>query len=208
MRTRAKGPLAALGLRAHSGWAALVAVAGPARAPVVIDRRRIVTADPALRGSKQPYHAAEGRGLKEAAEYLRRCTARSRQLARQALRAAVNDLKKRGHAVVGCGVLLGSDRTLPPLAAILAAHPLIHTAEGQLFRQVLLRAGQRCKLPVTGVKERELLAQAAAKFRLPARTLQARIAALGRDLGPPWTQDQKLAALVAWLALASARKPR
>lgn len=32
---------AALGLRAHSGWAALVAVGGTARAPHVIGRRRI-----------------------------------------------------------------------------------------------------------------------------------------------------------------------
>jgi hypothetical protein len=35
--------------------------------------------------------------------------------------------------------------------------------------------------------------------------MQSRIAALGRGIGPPWTQDQKFAALVAWLALAKSK---
>jgi hypothetical protein len=197
---------AAVGVRAHSGWAALVAVAGPPRKPAVVERRRLQTADAAIPGSKQPYHAAEGWELKDAAKYLQRCTARSRLLARQAVRFVINDLKKRGYDVVGCGILLGSGQTLPSLASILASHPLIHTAEGQLFREVIIHAGKRCRLPVTGVKERELFPQAAARLRLPVRKLQRRIAALGRDLGPPWTEDQKLAALAAWLAL-TATKP-
>ncbi len=208
MRGRPRLIRAALGVRAHSGWAALVAVAGSARELAVVERCRLVTADPALPGSKQPFHAAEGWELTKAADYLERCTARSRELARQAFRSVISDLKKRGYKVAGCGVLLGSSKTLPPLASILAAHPLIHTAEGQLFREVIIHAGRRSRLPVTGVKERELFPQAAARLRLPARTLQNRIAALGQDLGPPWTQDQKLAALVAWLALASAKKTR
>ena len=31
-----------------------------------------------------------------------------------------------------------------------------------------------------------------------------RVADLGRGLGPPWREDQKLAAAAAWLALVSA----
>jgi hypothetical protein len=206
MRKSAKQIPVALGLRAHSGWAALVAVAGSAHQPAVVERRRLDTADPAIPGSKQPYHAAEGWELDKATEYLRRCTARSRELACEAFRSVISDLKKKGYKVASCGVLLGSSKVLPPLASILAAHPLIHTAEGQMFRDVLVHASRRCRLPVTGVKERELFPQAAARLRLPAGKLQGLIAALGRDLGPPWTADQKLAALVAWLTLARAKK--
>ena len=206
MRGTPKRIRSALGVRAHSGWAVLVAVASSPRGPAVVERRRIVTADPAIPGSKQPYHAAEGWELDKATKYLQRCAARSRQLARKAFRSVISDLKKKGYEVVGCGVLLGSGRSLPALAAILASHPLIHTAEGQLFREVIIHAGQRSRLPVTGVKERELFAQAAPRLRLPVPKLQSRIAAMGRDLGPPWTQDQKLAALVAWLALAKKTK--
>ena len=208
MRGRPRLIRAALGVRAHSGWAALVAVAGSPRKPAVVERRRLQTADPAIPGSKQPYHAAEGWELTKAAKYLQRCTARSRLLARQAVRSVIHDLEKRGYEVVGCGVLLGSGRPIPGLAAILASHPLIHTAEGQMFRDVFVRAWQHCRLPVTGVKERELFPQAAARLRLPARTLQSRTAALGRELGPPWTEDQKLAALAAWLALTATKRGR
>jgi hypothetical protein len=31
--------------------------------------------------------------------------------------------------------------------------------------------------------------------------LKGRLTELGRQLGPPWREDQKLATLVAWLAL-------
>ena len=50
-----EGMRTALGFRAHSGWAALVAVAGTIDALRVLERRRIVIADPEMPGSKQPY---------------------------------------------------------------------------------------------------------------------------------------------------------
>lgn len=205
---------AAVGVRAHSGWAALVAVAGSPRKPAVVERRRLQTADPAIPGSKQPFHAAEGWELTKATKYLQRCAARSKLLARQAFRSVINDLKKRGYEVVGCGVLLGSGRTIPGLASILASHPLIHTAEGEFFRGAVVQAARHCRLPVTGIKERELWARATAGLRRPAAKLQRRVSELGESLGPPWTQDQKFAALVAWLALTAtkpgraSRKPR
>ena len=56
----------AVGFRAHSGWAAVVSLAGPPASPTVVDRRRIELADAAIEGSKQPYHEAEGKKPKEA----------------------------------------------------------------------------------------------------------------------------------------------
>ena len=47
----------AFGLRAHSGWAVLVALCGPSSSPVVVDRRRLVLCDGSF--PRQPYHAAE-----------------------------------------------------------------------------------------------------------------------------------------------------
>ncbi len=201
MKTRA-----ALGFRAHSGWAALVVVAGSPRSPAVIDRRRIELVDPRTPGGKQPYHAAERLDLKKAEELVRRCTDEARRLARQALRTAMDDLREKGHDVVGCGILLGSGRPATTLAATLASHALIHTAEGELFRDVLARASDHCGLPVMGVRERELYVRGAAELRIPGDELQRRLTEMGRPLGPPWTQDEKHAALVGWLALAA--RPR
>jgi hypothetical protein len=78
----------------------------------------------------------------------------------------------------------------------------MHTAEGEFFREVLVGAAEQCALPVTRVKEREIWDRATSLFRLPVADLQARIDALGKTLGPPWRQDEKLASLAAWIALA------
>ncbi len=201
---------AALGFRAHSGWAALVAVAGSPRSPRVLDRRRIELAEPGIPGSKQPYHAAEPLELNDAEALVGRCAKATDLLAHQGLRTVVEDLKKRGHDLVGAGILLASGRPATSLAATLASHALIHTAEGEFFRNALIKASESLRLPVTRVKERELFAQAEAELHVHANELQRRLNELGRQLGPPWRQDEKFAALVAWLALASAsrRKPR
>ena len=197
-----KGALAAaLGLRAHSGWAALVAVAGSPESPAVLLRRRIELADPGTQGSKQPYHAAEGRKLAIAKTIVNRCAADARRLARQAVRSATRELEAEGHQVIGCGLLLASGRPLPELESILASHALIHAADGELFRDALAHAMERCGLPVTRVREKEVFERAAQDFRTAADVLRQRVNEIGRPIGPPWTQDQKLASLAGWLAL-------
>jgi hypothetical protein len=192
---------ATIGCRAHSGWAALVAIGGSPGSPEVILRRRIENADPEIPGSKQPFHAAEPLEFPEAQEFLKECTASTRRLSRQAFKNVMDELRRKDHDVVACGVVLGSGRTLPPLDAILASHALIHTAEGEFFRNALVEAGEHCGLKITGVKERELFERGAAQLHLSIAQVERCIAELGKPIGPPWTQDQKYAALVAWLAL-------
>ena len=195
---------AALGFRAHSGWAVLVAVAGGPHPPVVIDRRRIEIADPALPGSKQPYHAAEGWPLGKAEKYLNQCIGRTKLLARRAVSAVVAELGEKGHNVVGAGILSASGRPLTTLAATLASHALIHTAEGEFFRNALIEASEACSVAITRVKEKELFARAAENVGTPAANLHPLLTEMGRPLGPPWSQDEKYAALLGWLVLAAA----
>jgi hypothetical protein len=185
---------AAIGFRAHSGWAAAVAVVG--ETPVAIMRRRIEMADRGAAGPSQPYHAAVGLDIREAGQLVRSHAARAAALAETALRGMVADLRQLGHAVVGCGLLLASGRPLPPLEKILASHPLLHTAEGELFRDALRAACRECGLPLTVVKERELFTRASER-------IERHVAAMGKGIGPPWRQDEKFAAVAAWLALAS-----
>jgi hypothetical protein len=192
---------AAIGLRAHSGWAALVALAGPANSPEVIARRRIEIADPKIRGSKQPFHAAESMEFPDAKAYIEQCARSTEWLSREALQAAIDGLHDRRSEPSGCGIILGSGRTLPGLEAILKSHALIHTAEGEFFRNALVEACGYCKIPVLGVKEKELFERGSAHFRTPVTELERRVQEMGKSVGPPWTQDQKYAALVAWMAL-------
>jgi hypothetical protein len=198
--------IAALGLRAHSGWAALVAITGRVDSPSVIDRRIIQLCNPKTRGSKQPYHAAEPLPFQQAEKLIARCIAETQQLARDQLQCAVQDLAERGFRIVGCGILLGSGRALPSLDRILASHALIHTAEGEMFREALMQAAQQCNLTITAVKERELYSRATADLKRPVDQLRAALAEMGHSLGPPWREDQKLATLAAWIGLVSPGK--
>src|SRR5262249_50434373 len=113
----------ALGFRAHSGWAVVVAVAGSPTKPVVLERRRIVTADAAIPGSKQPYHAAEPLDLPKADALIRRCRDSSDRLAQNSVSDMIARLARKGHRVVRAGILFASGRPLPDLAAILRSHP-------------------------------------------------------------------------------------
>jgi hypothetical protein len=197
---------AALGFRSHSGWAALVAVAGAPGAPVVIERRRVQTADTVIRGSAQPYHAAKAMQLADAEAFLDRCGAAARRMAEIAVRQTVAELDIMGYAVAGACVLLGSGRPASGLAVTLRSHPMIHTAEGDFFREAIKAACESCGLPVLGVKEKEIVRQAAAALSVTVDDLQLRVAALGKSMGPPWRQDEKLCAIAGWLALKDLRR--
>jgi phosphoglycolate phosphatase-like HAD superfamily hydrolase len=195
-----KSAPAVLGLRAHSGWAALIALAGPADAPQVVDRRRIEMAEG--EEAKQPYHAAKGLPLSKASALLDRLAKRACTRATEGLAAALEDLRGKGHAPTSAVILTASGRPLPELKSVLASHALIHTADGEHFRDALAEASRHHGLEVTRVREKDVLAQAAAALRRPGADVQAAVAAWGKPLGAPWTQDQKLSALGAWLALA------
>lgn len=193
---------AAIGVRAHSGWGAVVAVTGDREAVRILDRRRIPVIDPATAGATQPYHFAKNLPPEEAQAHLERCAKMSHHLAATGLQELIESLRASGHRVIGCGVLLASGRPLPELAKILASHPLIHTAEGEFFRNSFVSACAKIGIPVQKFRERELFDCASAELRLSLARLKSNLTSLGRELGPPWTQDQKSATLAAWLWLA------
>jgi hypothetical protein len=181
----------------------LVAVAGPRAAPAVVLRRRV---ELSRKTPRQPFHAAEGRPFPEAEGLIHRSTDEAKALAERAVGEAVAELRAAGHEPVASGLLLAAGRPLPGLREVLASHALIHAAEGELFRDVLRQASRRCGLRLAEVKERELDEQAAQSLRRSSAELGSRLAEWGKALGPPWTQDEKRAALVAWLALAEEPK--
>jgi len=193
---------AALGVRMHSGWGVLVAVSGAADSVEILDRRRIVTTDPSIPGAKQPYHYAVSLGLTEAETYLANCAVASERLALEAVAEAVRELKEQNYKIVGSAVLLASGRPLPSLSKILASHALIHTAEGEFFRNVIRKACQRLEIRVTAIRERELEERAKTSFGDAVSRVHRRISTLGSSIGPPWTKDHKMAALAVAILLA------
>jgi hypothetical protein len=195
---------AALGFRMHSGWGVLVAAAGDADSVEIVDRRRIVVSDPKMPGAIQPYHHAANLKIQESESHIANCAATSERLAGEAVERVIHELEGREYRIVGSAVLLASGRPLPPLAKILAAHPLIHAAEGEFFRATVRNACARLKISVDAIRERELEERMQAAFGTSGGRMQRQLEAAGRSIGPPWTKDHKTAALAALIALSRA----
>lgn len=194
----AKRPLA-LGMKSHTGWAAVVALAGPADAPAVVAKRRVEMASTFAEGAV--YHVGQELPLARAEELIRSSEERFERLAREALAALASELRTAGCEPVA-SVVLGGARALPPLASILRSHPLVHAAEGELYRRVLLGASQACGIPARLLPAARVLPLAASALRVSPASLSVRLAALGKASGRPWARDQKEAALAAWIDLA------
>ncbi|MBV8866452.1 MAG: hypothetical protein JO210_13750 [Acidobacteriaceae bacterium] len=194
---------AAIGIRMHSGWGALVAASGEGAMLDIIERRRIIMADPNICGASQPYHFAAEMPLPEAKKHISNCANRSERLAVNAIQTVLGELHSREYRVVGSAVLLASGRPLPILAEILASHPLIHTAEGEFFRTVFWKACENLDVPVTGIRERDLDQSAQAVFGKTGPEIWRRISSMKSSIGSPWTEDQKKASLAASIVLAA-----
>jgi hypothetical protein len=193
---------AALGIQMHSGWGVLVAISGGVNGVEILDRRRMVTADPATPGANQPYHHASRLELSESHKYIANCAAASSRMASTAIGEVVRELGGRRYRIVGAAVLLASGSPLPPLEKILVSHPLIHTAEGEFFRHAARKGCEDLRIPVTAIRTRELDERAKIAFGNVASRLQVSISSLGSSIGPPWTKDHKTATLAAALILA------
>jgi hypothetical protein len=192
---------AVMGFAPHSGWAAAVVLGGSPANPLVLARSRVEMADPGDPRSKQPYHAVETLDVDKAAKRLDGYMGVAESMADAAIRALVDDLGGRGFQVTSVGIVESSGRKGSSLASILASHALIHTADGDHFRKALATAAGRSDLPVSRVPARDLEGEAVARLGRPAPRLQEAVKELGRQVGPPWGADQKMAALLAWLLL-------
>jgi hypothetical protein len=197
---------AAVGFRVHSGWTSLVVVALEKGKPIVLARQRPHLVATFSYTFRQPYHTAEKMALDEASAFLGQQRAEARRLAVAALKAAQSDVAQQGYKITRAALLTASGRPLPELAKILRAHSLIHTADGEFFREALLRGCERKKLTVSAIKERELMPAASSKLRRDSSALTKFLTKIGKPLGAPWSQDEKFATLAAWLALSESNR--
>jgi hypothetical protein len=192
---------AALGFRVHSGWSALVAISLEKGLPRVLLRERPRLVENFTFEFRQPYHTAKKKPVDEAGEFIARVRTEARGLAFRAVQTARESVQKHGYEITRGALLVASGKPLPALAQILASHALIHSADGELFREAVLHACEKCGLETYAVKEKEVQERAGQALRLSASELAGQLADLGRTCGSPWTLDEKLAVVAAWLAM-------
>ena len=193
----------ALGLKARTGRAALVAVAGDVREPQFVERSQIQLLP---EGAWAPYHAAEGLAPAAARESVKRSIASAHRLAASGIREAARRCAEAGHELCGCAVLVGTGMPDWSTDEILAVHVRMHKAEGELFRDVLVAGVRACDLELTTLPAKSALDDAAKMLSLTRARLDAQLAALGKSAGPPWGKDQKEAAAAALVALKRAER--
>ena len=187
---------AALGFSVHIGKAAVVAVGGAADAPEVLGKAALQVATTFEEGAV--FHMGQELPLDEARALIRDSEARFTERARDQLAAFVAQL---GARVVAAGMVAGPLKALPPVESILKAHPLVHAAEGELYRRVFSAAAAARGAVPERMAADALAGRAAAAAGLTPAKLAARLAAMGKASGKPWAADQKQAALAAWIAL-------
>jgi hypothetical protein len=190
----------ALGLKARTGRAMLVAV-GDAEGAHVVARAQLQLLP---EGDFAPYHAAADLDPEAAGESVSRSVETAHRLAADGIRRAVERLIEAGHDVCGCGLLAGKGMPRWSTEQILAVHVRMHQAEGELFREVLVTGARSCGLAVTSLREKSALDDAAAELGVARADLESRLATLGKKAGPPWGKDQKEAAAAAMVALTRA----
>ena len=189
----------AFGVKAHSGWAALVVIGAGDGGAVVVDRRRIELVE--AEWARQPYHAAEHLAPDRARDVVKRGIEEAHCIAVREMRAALTRESERANDVTACAVLVGEPMPDWTTDEILAVHFRMHKAEGVLFRDALVRAGETCGLKLVAIPEKQLTKHAQSALGAPASGLVKRVATLGKSVGPPWGKDQKDAALAALVAL-------
>lgn len=188
----------ALGLKARTGRAVLVAIGGEFREPHFIERSQM----PLLPdGAFAPYHAAEGLAPEIARESLKQSIAAAHRLAEQGIRSAMSRISQKKDAPCGCGVLVGNGMPNWSTEEILAVHVRMHQAEGELFRDVLVAGARACGLALTTLPDKTALEAAATKLGMTPARLDALLRGLGKSAGAPWGKDQKEAAAAALVAL-------
>jgi hypothetical protein len=163
----------AFGMKAHSGWAALVVLGTRNGELQVVDRSRmeLVEKDESP-WAKQPYHAAEQLEVGDAKVLVKRGLETARRIAVREMRTALKRRRAAGHEVVACAVLMVDPMPDWTVEEILA--------EGVLFREALARAARKCGLRFLGVPEKQLEEHAERVLGTTMSSLRKTIASLGK----------------------------
>jgi hypothetical protein len=199
MASKDQSPRIAIGFRVKTGRATAVVMAGPASAPRVLSRKSLQLFDPAIPESHQPFHAELELPPDDSARVVPLALRAVERVALSALRELVGEIQPGLGSIVGIALVAGS-ATDPE--SIRNPHMRAHAREGQLFPQALAAAAKTMRIPAITIVESEVFTSAAAKLGKTPDTIKIAVAELGRDVGKPWSAEEKAAAAAAWIVLA------
>jgi hypothetical protein len=199
MPSKDKSARLAIGFRVKTGRATAVVMAGPASAPRVLSRKSLQLWDPAIPESHQPWHADFELPSDQSARIVPIALKAVERVALSALRELVEEVQSALGSIVGIALVAGSS-TDPE--SIHNPHMRAHAREGQLFPQALANASKTLRIPAVALVESEVFTIAAAKLAKSPDAVKLAVTELGRNVGKPWSAEEKAAAAAAWITLA------
>ena len=187
---------AVVGIVAKTGLAVAVTLSIVFDEPMLRDRRTLVfETDDAKRFV---YHQAQTLAPKDALAFVKQTRTTIARRARTEVDSLLRDAERGGTRIVSVGVVdAATPLAVTGLERILASHTLLHAAEGDLYRSVVIDAFARHGLDVEPVPRPDVASRAQ---RAIGHDTTALLTRLGRDAGPPLRKEHKDAALVALAA--------
>jgi len=199
---------AAIGFRAPTGWVAAVGITLIDGAPQLLFSAIIATAPDGDRIAKEPYHVAAGwDGLTrvkphpDPAAAVAQGRKTQERMASKAIADIVAELKAKELKVAVGAVLATRGLQSYTLEEALSHHAHVHVAEGMSVRDAVRYALKANGIPLREFDQKSLYVEGAKALKLAEARLKRKLTEL-RGTAKPWTQDQKLCALAAWLALS------
>lgn len=191
---------AVVGVADHSGWAILVTVGAPDGQVRILDRRRSRLLDEGLPG--QPFHhVAANLTLEEAEALVARVRASATKHAKSVMNAIRSDVTP-DFDLTAMTVRKGPARPIPEtVAGIIASHPAMHAADGELFRRAFCDAAEAIGIEARRHPRKTEYESAATALGLGGDDAGKWLDAIGKPLGPPWQKDHKNATAAALAVL-------
>jgi hypothetical protein len=188
----------AIGLRAKTARAIVVVLGGPPESPAVLLKGEITLIDPMLPATAQPYHQVMDLTWEQSERAVRRYATSIERVATRALKELIQKMRTSNRRVAGVGILGAPDRDLKRIGN---SHIRAHAAEGVLFRRVLAVGAEANGLKCDTFSDRNFDEAAAQKLGAKYSRIKRSLNDLNASVAPPWRNDEKQAAMAAWLML-------
>lgn len=193
-----KPDLVAIGLRAKTARAIVVVLGGPPDSPSILLKGEISLTDPKLLATAQPYHQVMDLPWDESERAVRKYVTSIERVATRALDELIQKMAKSNHKVAAVGILGAPDRDLKRIGN---SHIRAHAAEGVLFRRVLAVGAEANGLRCQTFSDRNFDQAAAVQLGAKYSRIKRSLNGLKTSVLPPWRNDEKQAAMAAWLML-------
>jgi hypothetical protein len=183
-----------------TGYATAIILVGQPIAPEFLIREQVLLSNLENDDSRQPYHAGLDRGERVGAAVVAKARRDAEARATAALHNLLLAAERRGSRPRSIGLVVGSQ--VDPLT-LGNLHVRAHALEGRFYREVLETAATVLGMSHILLHEKEAFESGGRMLSCRPPQLKETLARVSQAAGRPWRREEQVAALAAWVSLAS-----